>query len=69
VKRAEALGTGLAELPLDELRALEPRITAGVYDVLSPEASVRSRRSYGGTAPEQVRVQIARWKARLQELA
>jgi argininosuccinate lyase len=69
VKRAEALGTGLAELPLDELQALEPRITAGVYDVLSPEASVRSRRSYGGTAPEQVRVQIARWKARLQELA
>ena len=69
VKRAEALGGGLADLPLNELQALEPRITAGVYDVLTPEASVRSRRSYGGTAPEQVRVQIARWKALLQELA
>jgi argininosuccinate lyase len=65
VRRAEALGVDLAGLPLSELQGLEPRITAGVYDVLSPEASVRSRSSYGGTAPDQVRVQIARWKDRL----
>jgi argininosuccinate lyase len=65
VKRAEALGVDLSTLPLPELQALEPRITPGVYEVLTPEASVRSRRSYGGTAPEQVRVQIARWKDRL----
>ncbi len=39
-----------------------PRITAAVYDVLTPQASVASRRSYGGTAPDQVRAQIARWK-------
>jgi len=67
VRRAEALGSELAGLPLTELQALEPRITAGVYEVLSPEASVRSRRSYGGTAPEQVRAQIARWRLKLQD--
>jgi argininosuccinate lyase len=62
VKRAETLGLGLAELPLSELQALDNRITEGVYDVLTPSASVASRESYGGTAPNQVRAQIARWK-------
>jgi argininosuccinate lyase len=62
VKRAEALGCDLASLPLSELQALEPRISEDVYAVLTPEASVASRRSYGGTAPDQVRAQIARWK-------
>jgi argininosuccinate lyase len=62
VKRAEALGCDLAELPLSDLQALEPRIDASVYEVLTPAASVASRKSYGGTAPEQVRAQIARWK-------
>ena len=55
VKRAEALGCSLAELPLDELKAVEPAITAGVYDVLDPTRSVASRTSFGGTAPERVR--------------
>lgn len=62
VKRAEELGCDLASLPLSELQRLEPRISEGVYAVLTPEASVASRRSYGGTAPDQVRAQIARWK-------
>jgi argininosuccinate lyase len=62
VKRAEQLGCDLPGLPLAELQALEPRITDGVYDVLSPAASVASRMSYGGTAPDQVRAQIHRWK-------
>jgi argininosuccinate lyase len=62
VKRAEELGCDLASLPLSELQRLEPRITEGVYAVLTPEASVASRRSYGGTAPDQVRAQIERWK-------
>jgi len=65
VKRAEALGVDLAQLPLDELTAIEPGITAEVYKVLSPEASCDSRRSHGGTAPEQVRARIAEWKSRL----
>jgi argininosuccinate lyase len=62
VKRAETLGCDLSGLPLSELQALEPRITAGVFDVLTPQASAASRMSYGGTAPEQVRAQVARWK-------
>jgi argininosuccinate lyase len=67
VKRAEALGlTDLAALELAELQAIEPRITPGVYEVLSPRASVESRISYGGTAPSQVRAQIQRWKDQLR---
>jgi len=62
VKRAESLGCGLADLPLADLQALEPRIDDGVYKVLTPQASVASRTSYGGTAPDQVRSQIQRWK-------
>jgi adenylosuccinate lyase len=65
VKQAETLGVDLAELSLDQLKALDPRITDGVYTVLTPAASVASRRSYGGTAPDQVRAQIARWKESL----
>ncbi|PZQ63894.1 MAG: argininosuccinate lyase [Phenylobacterium zucineum] len=65
VKKAEELGVALPDLPLAELQALDARITAGVYDVLTPEASVASRRSYGGAAPDQVRTQIARWKEAL----
>jgi argininosuccinate lyase len=62
VKRAEELGCDLAGLPLSELQRLEPRISEGVYAVLTPEASVASRRSYGGTSPDQVGAQIERWK-------
>jgi argininosuccinate lyase len=62
VKRSETLGVGLSDLPLADLQALDGRITADVYGVLTPEASVASRTSYGGTAPDQVRAQIARWK-------
>jgi argininosuccinate lyase len=67
VKRAEQLGlTDLAELELVELQAIEPRIAPGVYEMLSPRASVESRISYGGTAPSQVRAQIQRWKDQLR---
>jgi argininosuccinate lyase len=55
VKRAEALGCRLAALPLTELQAVSPAITAAVYDVLDPDRSVASRTSFGGTAPERVR--------------
>jgi argininosuccinate lyase len=65
VKRAEALGCDLSGLPLAELQTLDPRITADVFDVLTPQASAASRRSYGGTSPEQVRTQVARWKEML----
>ena len=47
----------LHELPLEDMQAIEPKITAGVMAVLSVEASVKSRISYGGTAPKNVRAQ------------
>ena len=59
VRRAEALGCTLAELPLAELQAVEPAITDAVYDVLDPAQSVASRTSFGGTAPERVRAAAA----------
>ena len=65
VKAAEERGCGLDELPLDVLQSIDGRIDAGVFDVLSVEASVGSRTSYGGTAPECVREQIAAAKADL----
>ena len=58
VKRAEELGIGLDALSLDELTAIDARIDARVYDVLSVDASVASRTSFGGTAPANVRAAI-----------
>ena len=65
VKAAEERGCDLADLPLDVLRAIDERIDERVFDVLSVEASVNSRTSYGGTAPVRVREQIAKAKAAL----
>jgi argininosuccinate lyase len=48
------------------LQALNAKITSEVYQVLTPEASAASRKSYGGTAPEQVRAQVKRWKEILE---
>jgi argininosuccinate lyase len=62
VKAAEERGCDLADLPLEVLKEIDERIDAQVFDVLSVEASVRSRTSYGGTAPERVREQIAEAK-------
>ena len=55
VKRAEARGCTLAELPLADLQEVEPQITAAVFDVLDVDRSVASRTSFGGTAPVRVR--------------
>jgi argininosuccinate lyase len=65
VARAEARGVGLAELSLAEMQAEEAGITEDVFGVLSVEASVASRVSYGGTAPAHVAAQAARWLAAL----
>jgi argininosuccinate lyase len=59
VKLAEERGAGLADLPLEDLQAIDGRIDSRAYAVLTVEASVRSRTSFGGTAPEAVRAQIA----------
>ena len=65
VAKAEARGVDLSGLTLAEMQAVEPRITQGVFDVLTVEASVRSRTSYGGTSPVNVAAMAAEWKAKL----
>jgi argininosuccinate lyase len=65
VKLAEERGCELAELPLDDLRTIDAQIDERVFSVLSVEASVASRTSYGGTAPARVREQIAKARTEL----
>jgi argininosuccinate lyase len=60
-------GVALHELPLKEMQAVEPKITAAVMAVLSVESSVKSRVSYGGTAPKNVRAQAKAWLKRLEK--
>ena len=62
VALAEQRGCDLPELSLDDMRSVCDKITDEVFGVLGVHNSVASRVSYGGTAPEQVRAQIARWK-------
>jgi argininosuccinate lyase len=69
VATAAAQGVELEELPLEAMKAVEPRITAGVYSVLSVENSVKSRVSYGGTAPQNVRKMARSWIKRLEKEA
>jgi argininosuccinate lyase len=59
VKLAEERSAKLSELSLADLQSVEPRITQGVFDVLTVDASVASRTSFGGTAPETVRAAVA----------
>jgi argininosuccinate lyase len=65
VKLAESKGVALDQLSLDELRGIDSRIDARVFAALSVEASVASRASYGGTAPEQVRLRVAEARSAL----
>ena len=65
VALAEKEGKDLPELTLDQMKSAHESITEGVFDVLGVDNSVKSRTSYGGTAPDQVRAQIARWRTRL----
>jgi argininosuccinate lyase len=67
VAKASKQGVPLHLLPLQDMQAIEPRITAQVLAVLSVEASVKSRASYGGTAPEKVRAQARNWLKRLEK--
>ena len=65
VRRAETKGCDLPDLDLADMQAEHPGITESVFDVLGVHNSVASRTSYGGTAPTEVRKQIARWKESL----
>jgi argininosuccinate lyase len=61
VARAATDKIALGDLPLHEMQAIEPRINSDVYDVLSVDNSVKSRVSYGGTAPKNVRREATKW--------
>jgi len=62
VGMAESKGCDLPDLTLADMQTVHDAINASVFDVLGVHNSVASRMSYGGTAPAQVRKQIARWK-------
>ena len=65
VKAAIAKGVDLSELPLDILKQFNPAIEANVFEALSLRGSLNARNILGGTAPAQVRAQIARHRQRL----
>jgi argininosuccinate lyase len=65
VAMAESQKKGLEKLSLADLQSLHPAITEDIYSVLSVTNSVRSRKSFGGTAPAEVRRQIRYWRKRL----
>ena len=64
VALAENRSCGLESLSLEDLTSVDGRITDDIFNVLGVDNSVRSRTSYGGTAPENVRAQIAAARAR-----
>jgi argininosuccinate lyase len=65
VALAEGKKVGLEKLSLDDLRSIHDGITEDVFSVLAVQNSVKSRKSFGGTAPAEVRRQIRYWKKRL----
>jgi argininosuccinate lyase len=67
VKLAETKGVDLDALSLEEMQKVEPRITKAVFSVLSVENSVKSRVSYGGTAPQNVTKMARAWSKRLEK--
>ena len=66
VKLAESKGVALEALQLAELQAIDRRVDERVYKALSVDASVASRKSYGGTAPVEVRARIAEARRHLE---
>jgi argininosuccinate lyase len=66
VAKAEAKGVDLAGLSLADMQEAEPGITADIFGVLTVDASVASRTSYGGTSPANVAEQARRWQEALR---
>ena len=67
VRKALDRGVRLSDLPLEEFRAALPELDESVYEVLGVEHAVAAMRSYGSTAPEQVKKQVEIWKKRVEE--
>ena len=66
VRSAMERGIRLSEIPLDEMRAAAPEIGEDVYRYLDAAGAVRAMKSYGSTAPAEVKKQIRWWKKQLQ---
>jgi argininosuccinate lyase len=69
VAKAAEADLSLDQLPLKTMQSVEPRITKAIFGVLSVTSSVNSRKSFGGTAPNNVRTQAKRWLKRLEAKA
>jgi len=67
VALAESRGSDLKKLPLSDLKSVEKRISEDVYAALDVAGSVKSRTSYGGTAPANVKREARRWIKRLEK--
>lgn len=67
VRHADEAGVDLSQLPLAVLQGFSSLISDDVYQVLTPEGSLNARNHLGGTAPEQVRFQTARWRRLLAD--
>ncbi len=65
VAKAESKGCDLSDLSIEDMQDVRAEITGAVFEVLGVANSVASRMSYGGTAPQNVRAQVALWKERL----
>jgi argininosuccinate lyase len=66
VAKAMQRGVPLADLTLDDYRAEYEDLDEGLFEVLGAERAVQAFRSYGSTAPDQVALQIQRWKEKLE---
>ncbi|MBY7649202.1 MAG: argininosuccinate lyase [Candidatus Liberibacter europaeus] len=67
VSLAEEKKCELAELSLEMLTKISPVFTSDIYNVLQVESSILSRKSFGGTSPEEVKKQISYWKRRIEK--
>ena len=67
VAKAAEAGAPLHRLPLAAMREVEPRISEDVFSVLSVDRSVKSRTTFGGTAPKNVRAQAKKWLRKLEK--
>ena len=65
VRLAAARGCDLAALPLADLQAIAPQAGADVFAQLTIDGSLAARNHVGGTSPDQVRAQVARWRRAL----
>jgi len=65
VALAEEKKVSLEKLSLEDLQSINPGITEDIFSVLAVQNSVKSRTSFGGTAPSEVRKQIRTWKKRI----